>query len=304
MGVSVVVTVKNEEGSVGVLLESFFVQTKNPNEIIIVDGGSSDKTVEIIKNFQKKFKNLKLIVQESTRSRGRNIGVEAANFETIVMTDADCVAKETWLKKITAPFKNTNVDIVAGFYKMKGKTPMQKAMATFLGVLPQQFNERFLPSTRSIAFRKSFWKKIGGFPERKSNSAEDTEFNYQAVKAKARFARVKTAVVEWSVPETLGDFFEKIRSYARWDIKSGIWWHPQKKLSSHNIKALFIILRYLAGLGLLIAGFDSPLFLYILFIGFILYVLRAYKKAKFWGIVLQFTADFAVMIGFISGTFS
>jgi hypothetical protein len=70
---------------------------------------------------------------------------------------------------------------------------------------------------------------------------------------------------------------------------------------SHNIKAFLVLLRYLVGLTLLFAAFTYPLALWILVISLTVYIFLAYKKAGFWGVILQFVCDFAVIIGFIEG---
>ena len=50
-----------------------------------------------------------------------------ARNSIIAMTDAGCVARKNWLKNITDPFNNKEVDVVAGFYNMTGKSALQKA---------------------------------------------------------------------------------------------------------------------------------------------------------------------------------
>ena len=60
MKVTLVVTVFNEIGSIESFLDSVLKQTKLPDEFTIVDGGSTDGTVNAIKSFQKKYKWLKL----------------------------------------------------------------------------------------------------------------------------------------------------------------------------------------------------------------------------------------------------
>jgi len=311
MKVSVCLTIYNEEKSVRKLLESLLGQTKKSDEIVIVDGGSTDKTVEIIRHLQKKDKRIKLLVQKSTRAEGRNIGVDIAKYDIIAITDADCRADKNWLKRITEPFKQKEIDIAAGFYKMTANTPHKKAISIFLGVTPRRFGINFLPSTRSIAFRKSAWVKVGGFPERARSSAEDTEFNYRASKLGLKFARVKTAIVEWGMPETVGEGLYKLYIYAKWDAWAMIWWNPGQKLASHNIKISLIFLRYLVGTTLLISAFSYPLLWLVLGSGLFLYILWAFRKvymeyqdfeAGLWGIFLQFAADFAVMGGFIKGS--
>ncbi len=313
MKISVVITVFNEEENIAKLLESLLTQTKKPDEIVIVDGGSQDKTVEIIRHFQKKDRRIKLLIEKCSRAKGRNLGIDIARNEIVVLTDAGCIAHKNWLEKIIEPFKNKEVNMVAGFYKMTGKTAFQKALSFFLGVLPSHFDVNFLPSTRSVAIKKELWLKVGGFPEKLTDTAEDTVFSYKAVQSGANIARVKNAIVEWGMPRTLREAFNKMFLYAKGDAKSKIWWHPTKKLSSHNIKILFVFARYTIGLAGVILAFRNPLLWLALIIGLLLYIFWSSRKAYvefgdykvgMWGTILQFTSDFAVMTGFLTGIFS
>jgi glycosyltransferase involved in cell wall biosynthesis len=315
MKVSVCLTVLNEERSIRKLILSLLNQSKKPNEIVIVDGGSTDNTLSIISNLKLQMSrigiNLKLIQKKCTRAEGRNLSVKKASNELIAITDADCIAKKDWLVNITRPFKDKEIEIVAGFYDMVAKTDFQKAESVFLGVMPRDFNEKtFLPSTRSMAFRKSAWERVGGFPETGNNSAEDTDFNYKAVKMGLKYARVKSARVEWSIPDNLADFAKKIYNYAKWDAQYGIVWHPTQKLSSHNIKSLFKLVRYFLGLLIALLGLVNPLAWFVLIIGILIYfywsfikVYKYYKNVEtgIWGIVLQFVSDLAGMSGFKIG---
>jgi glycosyltransferase involved in cell wall biosynthesis len=311
MNISLCITTFNEEKSINRLIESLLNQTRLPDELIIVDGGSTDKTLEAISSFQFPFSSKIIKLKNCKRAKGRNIGIRAAKNEIIAITDAGCVAHKDWLEKITEPFKNESVDISAGYYKMVGKTPMQKAMAVFLGVTPKKFGKNFLPSTRSMAFRKSAWKKVGGFPEGRENSAEDTDFNYLAVRLSLKYARVKTAIVEWGMPNSIQEFRFKIYEYAKWDARYGTWWNPVQRFASHNIKASLILLRYIiATIFFLYCLFVSPpLFAYwIICLFAYLYwsfrkVKNAYKdnKVAVYGPVLQIASDLAVICGFVSG---
>lgn len=316
MKISVCITVFNEEGSVEALLDSLIIQTFLPDEIVIVDGGSTDNTLSVISNYKfpasNKKTRLKVINKKCTRAQGRNIAVRGAKHGIIAMTDADCTASAKWLERITKPFADTSVDIVAGFYDMRAESPMQKAASVFLGVVPQDFDEKtFLPSTRSIAFRRSAWKKVGGFPEKDDNSAEDTDFNYLAVKKGLKFARVKNARVGWRTPDNLGEIFKKFYTYAYWDAKYGAFYHPVQDLASHNIKMIFKVARYAIMLGFAIAGmFLDIRFIVILLLLIVIYSLYSFFKvfgktqdvrAGLWGVVMQFVSDIAGMSGFFRG---
>lgn len=287
MKVSVCITVFNEEKSIVKLLNSLFSQTKVPDEIIVVDGGSTDTTIKKLKKINtNKFKII--ISKGAGRSKGRNLGVKKARYEIIAMTDADCVCDKYWLKRITDPFENKKTDIVAGFYKMKGKSKFQKSLAPFLGVTSDKISKDFLPSTRSIAFKKSLWKKVGGFYSKNNeNTGEDTIFNYEAIKNKANFVIAKYAIVYWEVPNKLKTALKKFFNYAKWDAKSGIWWHPIQKFKTHNIKVLTIFGRYVL--------------FFIFWPLFLIYLGWAYWKAGPWGTIIQVSSDFAIMAGFVSG---
>jgi len=328
MHISICITVFNEERTIGPLLEALLRQTVKPVEIIVVDGGSTDKTVEIIRHFQKKDRRLKLLREKCSRARGRNLAVEVAKGEIIVMTDAGCLPRPDWLEKITQPLihlggakahprgvrmDSSGVDIAAGFYRMTYQNSLGKAARFFLGVMPADFDAGFLPSTRSIAFKKTVWEKVGGFDEKLPGAAEDTLFNYKLLKAGKGISRVKDAVVEWGMPETVSQFMSKIKNYAKGDAETKIWLFPGKGLASHNIKALFIFIRYLLGFSFLLLTFYFHLSPIYLFICLFVYLIRAYRKVylafgdwqtALWGPVLQITSDVAVIEGFASGIIS
>lgn len=312
MKVSICITVFNEENNISKLIESLLNQEKRPDEIVIVDGGSTDKTVNVIRHYQKKDRRIKLLVNRCSRAEGRNLSIEMAKNDIIAMTDAGCIAKKKWLKNITEPFKNDQINVVAGFYDMVTKNPMQKAMSFFLGLMPDDFDVNFLPSTRSIAFRKNVWEKIGGFPKNLEDTAEDTVFNYRLVKEGIKFAWVKNAKVEWSMPDTLREFSQKIFLYAKGDVNSGIWIHPSKGIMSHNLKAIYKIIRYLLGLVLFIIGFITPVVWAFLTFVIIIYSYWAFRKvykeftnitSAIWGVFLQYITDISVVSGFVIGIF-
>jgi len=312
MNISVCITVFNEEKNISKLIISLLRQTKKPSEIVIVDGGSNDRTVDLIRHFQKKEKRIKLLIRKCSRAEGRNLAVELSRNEIIAMTDAGCIARRDWLEKIFKPFANEEIDVTAGFYDMTVENSMQKAMSVFLGILPNQFDVNFLPSTRSIAFRKRVWEKVGGFPENLKDTAEDTVFNYKLMKEDVKIARVKDAGVEWKMPDTLKEFLKKIYLYAKGDAKSGLWIYPLKGIMSHNLKVLLKIIMYSFGVILLLVGIYKQFILIFLLCCVFIYSYRAYYKVYkefrsvrvgLWGVLLQYVSDIVAVTGFIRGSF-
>lgn len=312
MKVSVCITVLNEEKYIDRLLISLFKQTKKVDEIVIVDGGSKDKTLEIIKKYAKDHKEIKYVKKQSTVAQGRNEAIKLATNEIIATTDASCVANRNWLEKLTKKFEKQKTEVVAGYYNIKVINPQTKIFALYLGIQSNQFNKNIMPSTRSVAFKKSVWRKVDGFDENLVKTGEDTKFFYQCLKNGVKIDREKNARVEWlEISDMeLKSFFNKVKAYAFGDAQIKIWWHPKQKYKSHNIKIFLIYLRYLIELSLCYVSIFKSEVLYFLLFFLFLYILWPVLKwrnntnklgEKIWLPVVQVVSDIAVMIGFAQG---
>ncbi|MBD3322693.1 MAG: glycosyltransferase [Chitinivibrionales bacterium] len=109
--ISVVIPLYNGETFIAECLESVFAQTDQPMEVIVVDDGSTDKSVEIVKNFEK---NITVINQKNSDvSAARNAGVKAAHGELIAFLDQDDLWEPSKLEKQIALFmKEPDIDLV------------------------------------------------------------------------------------------------------------------------------------------------------------------------------------------------
>ncbi|MEN8253079.1 MAG: glycosyltransferase [Patescibacteria group bacterium] len=306
--VSVVITVLNEEKNISALLNALARQTKRPNEIVIVDGGSSDQTVSNIKDLISSIKNLniKLFISSGNRSVGRNHGVSKSSHEWIAFTDAGCVPDRDWLQKLKEAQVHSQSDVIAGYYYGLSKTNFQEAVVPYVLVMPDRVNKNnFLPATRSMLIKKSLFKKIAAFDERLSDN-EDYELARRIKNAKCKIFFTKKAKVAWIPVKNLKEFIIMIFRFARGDAKARIL----------RPKVLLIYFRYL-----LLAIFSIYLFwnlrfniwnlfsVWILLFG--IYALWSIVKNKkyverawYYLPVLQVSSDLAVMIGSIVGIFS
>ncbi len=217
--VSVITTVKNEANSIKVFLDSLLAQSELPDEIVITDGGSTDESVEIIKDYIEKGIPIKLIVAKGANiSRGRNISIQNSSHDIIASTDVGCKLDRNWLRNIVRPFEEDPiVDVVGGFFKVAPETFFEECVAALTGCPPEGTDpDAWLPSSRSIAFRKSAWEAVGGYPEWLDHG-EDTFFALQLRKAGFEFRNAEDAWVYWRPRSNLRALFRQYYGYARGD---------------------------------------------------------------------------------------
>src|SRR4051794_18303940 len=99
MKVSLIFTLLNEASTIQRLLNSINAQTRQPDEIVIVDAGSSDSTVNIIDTWSAStaLPVQLILVPGANISRGRNVAIERASNDVIAVTDGGCALKDDWL---------------------------------------------------------------------------------------------------------------------------------------------------------------------------------------------------------------
>lgn len=227
--VSVVMTVFNEADNIGTVILSLLGQSRPPDEIVIVDGGSTDGTPQVIEKLRRE-NSLACPVRCLERpganiSQGRNAAIAAAAHDLIVVTDAGTRLVHDWLEKLIAPFARPSVDVVAGFFRADPApdSPFQIAMgATVLPVEDEIKPATFLPSSRSVAFRRAAWQAAGGYPEW-LDYCEDLIFDLNLKKAGYRFDWQPAALALFAPRRSLKAFWQQYYRYARGDGKADLF---------------------------------------------------------------------------------
>lgn len=270
--ISLICTVYNEGASVQRLLESIAGQTLLPDEIVFVDGGSGDDTVAQIEAYADRLPLRVLVEPGANISRGRNLAIAAATGEIIAVTDAGVRLAPVWLEEITWPLRqDPNLPAVSGWFQVDAATPFEAAMgATVLPAVSEIDPARFLPSSRSLAVRKSAWAAAGGYPEW-LDYCEDLVFDF-ALQAQGGLGWAPDAVAHFRPRGSLPAFFRQYYRYSRGDGKADLW----RKRHALRYAA------YLAlGPGLLWLGAAAhPLFWLLALLGFAAYCRTPYRRLR------------------------
>ncbi len=272
--ITLIATVLNEGDNIHHLLQSFLRQTRRPDEVIIVDGGSSDNTIAVLESYVGRL-NLRVAVQTGYNiSAGRNLAIALATHELVAATDAGTKLADDWLEKLTTPLlENPGVQMVGGFFLADPQTAFEVALgATTLPLANEIDPAKFLPSSRSVAFRKAAWQDAGGYPEW-LDYCEDLIFDLRMRAGAAQgqgFVFAPNALVYFRPRRSLRAFFRQYYLYARGDGKADLW----RKRHAVRYATYLLLLPGILLLGLLL----HPLFWGLLLPGVLIYTYRPYRR--------------------------
>ena len=187
----------------------------------MVDGGSTDKTVEIAEKIAARRTEFKLIkTPQASPGKGRNIGTENARFEWIAFTDAGIILENDWLEKIVEKAAE-DIDIVYGNYAPIINSYFEK-IAVLVYVTAQTADGIRGKSIASYLMRKEVWTAVGGFPDLRA--AEDLMFMEAAEKLNFKFAFAPDALIHWQLRPNLSSTFRKFVLYSKHNVWASRQW--------------------------------------------------------------------------------
>lgn len=224
--ISVVVPVRNEEDTVGVLLEGLLSQTLPPSEIVLTDTGSIDATREIIEESIRSGAPVKLVREQAgLPGRGRNLAVANSRCDWIAFTDAGNRQNPDWLAELAEKIVDGSAaDVVYGTYEPVVDSFFKECAAIAYVPPPVEVDGGFVrpASIVSALMRRSVWEAVGGFPEH-LRSAEDLLFIKSVEQKGFCIRRAPRAIVYWSIQPNLWRTFKRFVTYARHNIRAGLW---------------------------------------------------------------------------------
>ena len=232
MKVSLICTVKDAASHIEEFLGSVAAQTRAPDDVIVVDGGSTDGTVDLLRRAE----GLTLIEERGANiARGRNLAIAAAAHDVIAVSDADCMLDPAWLERIVAPVE-AGADVSMGFYQPVTDGFFQECLASVnLPIGPDEVDPAtFMPSARSVAFRRGAIESAGGYPEW-LDIGEDMWVNHRWRELRLDMRFVPDATVRWRLRPTMRATWVQYFRYARGDAQAGM--HPERHALRYGVYA-------------------------------------------------------------------
>ncbi len=294
---SFITTIYNEEDSILEFLESLKVQTQLPSEMIIVDGGSEDRTFEMIQGFfadwarKERDGKIKIYLNENAGSGdrnsvavrlirkegagislGRNTAITNASGRFISVSDAGCILDEHWLEEINSGRDENSHSITGGMnYAIAGSFLQRMLALCIMPGLDELREDRFMPSSRNISFRRTAWGKAGHYPE-DLDYGEDMKFNFNLKEKGYKMRLNPHAVVYWKMRKDLSSVFRQFFRYAKGDALGRMY--PVRHLVRFLSGAIFIAI-------VLMGIFISPWIFLALIVLAAIYSYKAYRRMFF-----------------------
>ena len=312
--VSIVVPCYNEEKNIGDCLESLICQDykKNHYEIVVVDGNSTDRTRDIVKQYQAKHENIRLLVNpKRTTSSNRNVGVNNAEYDYVALIDGDCIAPKDWLKTLVEGYRThreQDESIVAvGGANMPPKRESKFVEAigvslnTFLGSFGSIQGKiyeapKIVPSlaTLNALYEKEKMLEVGLFDESLRSDAEDADFNFRLTQKGYKLLFLPNSFVWHKMRPTPRSWMKNMFRYGR-----GRALLLKKHRSTHSFLYLLPPLFILVMLSPLLSFFHWIFLLPLAYFPFI-FLISIYECLK----TNKFALTFHVMLAYISTHFA
>jgi len=223
--ISVVIPAYNEEKVISKTIESVLEIDYPKKEIIVVDDGSKDKTLQIAKEY-KRAKVKVLHKENGGKASALNYAIAFANGEIIAVLDADTIAGKNSLKEIARIFgDDENVGAVAGNIKVRNKVNWLTWCQALEYVAGLQIARRAFDLFGAItivpgalgSFRKSVLQEGGGYD--KEILVEDFDTTIKVLKSGMIVRGTTKSIAYTEAPESLRDFVKQRRRWYRGNLQ-------------------------------------------------------------------------------------
>jgi glycosyltransferase involved in cell wall biosynthesis len=219
MKVTLIATVLNAGDHVGDFLASVAAQTRRPDEVVIVDGGSTDGTLAILRAAE----GVTVLEEPGANiARGRNVAIAAATHDVLAVADADCTYEPAWLEHLLAPIE-AGADVSMGRTDPLVDSFLAACTTAAIPSAAETVDETtFMPSSRSVAFRRDAIEAVGGYPEWLA-IGEDMWVDHRWRERGLDLRLAPGAVAGWRPRPTLAATWDQYFRYARGDAEAGMY---------------------------------------------------------------------------------
>lgn len=223
--VSVIIPTYNGAHKLPLILESLKTQTRQPDEILVVIDGSTDNTVDVLKEWQNSIHQLRYIIQENKgRAAVKNYGVRYAAFQLLIFFDDDMILSDNCVEEHLKHHRIHPMSI-AGGAQVDKDPETNNDIQHFKQHLSKKWNESLKSHTdrpldkdhlfftaANFSISKELFFSLGGFDDG-LNDAEDFDLAARAFLANVPVYYNYSAFAWHNDPVTAEKFIKRLRQY-------------------------------------------------------------------------------------------
>lgn len=245
--VSIVIPALNEQDSISAALDSVLGQTWRNTEVIVVDGGSTDATLDILADYSSFDSRVRVVPNPGrTQPAAMNVALAAARSDWLVRVDAHSTVPPTYVEGAMAHLSTGRWGGVGGRKDGVGFTEVGKAIAAALGSPFGVGNSTYHHGTATEtvdhipfgAYPVALARSLGGWDE-SITANEDYEFDYRLRQAGHELLFDPALVIWWQTRESIPDFARQYRRYGAGKAMV-IRRHPESAAVRHLIPAALL----------------------------------------------------------------
>ena len=229
---TILVPFRNEEDNLPTIIEALSKQSHKQFEVIFINDHSTDSSSKIIEEV---LANAQLYAQsiDLVGSQGKKAaiarGIEAAEYDVIITTDADCSMKSDWLSSMLKPFENESTQMVLGGVMLEAKSLWEQIQSVeftpLIGItaLAARLGNPMMANGANLAYRKNAFAQVGGFEGIDSTPSGDDELLMNKIQKSFKRAVVfnssARALVTTQALKNWNDFVnQRLRWASKWKV--------------------------------------------------------------------------------------
>lgn len=247
--ISVIIPARNEERSIKACLEGLLSQTLLPNEVIVIDGQSADRTVAIVEDFSRRDPRIRVVPNERRVTPvALNIGLAESSGDYLIRIDAHAVPEPDYIERIVKHLDSGEyagvggVKVAAGGNSMMGEV-IAGALASRFGVGGSKYHYATVPEEVDHipfgAYRRSDLEAVGGWnPQLLVN--QDFELDYRMRASGRRLLLDPNIRIRWKSSQNLRDLSHQ---YARYGTGKAavVGMHPRSVKPRHLLLPILVV---------------------------------------------------------------
>ena len=192
-------------------------------EVIIIDDGSTDNTIDLLKDHQEKVNYILNFYSQNNQGPGaaRNNGMQRANGDFFIFLDSDCTVPDSWLSQIDNALNSHKADAFGGPDTYRDDFPailkaVNYSMTSFIttgGLRGKKGKKlaKFYPRSFNMGLSRQLTKKVGGFGSLRHG--QDIEYSNRIIKSGAKIVFVADAPVYHKRRTNILRFYKQVYNW-------------------------------------------------------------------------------------------